>query len=260
MKIRGNPDLDVGAVSLPGGPVGCLLLHGLTGSPPEMSLLGAYLHGQGMSVAIPLLAGHGTRPEELQRVRWQDWVLSAETAWNSLKARCELVFVGGLSLGSLLACHMAALHPEAGGLMAYSPAVKLQNRWLGLAPVLKPFVQQWPKGEDDDLTDPLARTRTWHYASFPTGALHELTKLQRVIRRELPGIRMPLLVVHSTGDTTIAPDAAVYLCSRIGSEEREMITLHNSGHNLLVDTEREAIFARTYGFIAAHAGGRLRKG
>lgn len=254
MKIRGNAHLDPGPVYFAGGSVGCLLLHGLTGSPPEMTLLGRYLQGQGLSVSIPLLAGHGSTPEELNRVRWQDWVLSAETAWNGLKAHCDLVFLGGLSLGSLLACHMAALHPDAGGLLAYSPALLLQNRYLKFAPLFKHFVRQWPKGEDDDLTDPLARTRTWHYATFPTNALHQLLKLQRVVRRELPGIRVPAMIAHSTGDSTIAPESAAFLCQRLGSGAKEMLTLHNSGHNLLVDTEREAIFARTYGFVAAHGG------
>ncbi len=254
MNIRGNAQLDPGSVYLSGGSVGCLLLHGLTGSPPEMALLGHYLHDRGLSVSIPLLAGHGTTPEELNRVRWQDWVLSAEMAWHELRAHCDPVFVGGLSLGSLLTCHMAALHPEAGGMIAYSPAVLVRNHWLRLAPLVKHLVKQWPKGEDDDLTDPLARTRTWHYASFPTGSLHELLKLQRVVRRELPGIHVAAMVVHSTGDSTIAPTAAAYLCEKLGSEAKEMVTLHNSGHNLLVDTEREAIFARTYGFTAAHGG------
>ena len=37
-----------------GGPAGCLLIHGFTGSPPEMRLLGDYLHSRGITVAAPL--------------------------------------------------------------------------------------------------------------------------------------------------------------------------------------------------------------
>ncbi|NLG28085.1 MAG: hypothetical protein GX557_09250, partial [Chloroflexi bacterium] len=205
MKVKGNVRLDPGPVYVSGGAVGCLLLHGLTGSPPEMRLLGEYLCERGLTVSIPLLAGHGTTAEELSRVRWQDWVVSTEAAWNELRRHCSLVFVGGLSLGSLLACHMAALHPEAGGLLVYSPAVKLANRWLGLASILQYVVKQWPKGDDDDMTDPLGRQRTWHYGSFPTHALHQVTKLQGVVRRELPLITVPAMVIYSTGDTTIHP-------------------------------------------------------
>ncbi len=40
--------------------VGCLLIHGLTGSPPEMRLLGDDLAAQGSHCLAPLLPGHGT--------------------------------------------------------------------------------------------------------------------------------------------------------------------------------------------------------
>jgi carboxylesterase len=39
--------LDPSAFFLEGGPVGVLLIHGFTGSPPEMRLIGDYLHHPG---------------------------------------------------------------------------------------------------------------------------------------------------------------------------------------------------------------------
>lgn len=237
--------------------MGCLLLHGFTGSPPEMRLLGEFLNQRGVTVSAPLLAGHGTTPEALSCTRWRDWVASAEEAWGALRQSCTTIVVGGLSMGALLACHMAALHPEAAGLVVYSPAIRLANPWLGLTPVLRWVVRQVPKGENDDHTDPQARQRTWHYGTYPTAGLDELRKLQQGVRRELGRIRVPALVFYSSLDTAIHPGAGQYLFDHLGSEKKELVTLHNSGHILTVDSERESVFARTYGFMVAQAGGRL---
>ena len=53
---------------LPGRSEGVLLLHGFTGSPSEMKLYGAYLQQCGYTVLAIRLAGHGTSPEDLERV------------------------------------------------------------------------------------------------------------------------------------------------------------------------------------------------
>lgn len=51
-----------------GGPIGVLLVHGFTGAPQEMRGLGRFLAENGMTVLGIRLPGHGTRPEDLERV------------------------------------------------------------------------------------------------------------------------------------------------------------------------------------------------
>lgn len=68
-----NPHLDPSAFFLEGGATGVLLLHGYTGSPPEMRQIGDDLHARGCTVSAPLLPGHGATPEALNRWRWTDW-------------------------------------------------------------------------------------------------------------------------------------------------------------------------------------------
>lgn len=52
---------------LAGGPVAALLIHGFTGSPSEMRLLGDHLNRYGLTVLAPLLIARprdpGRRPE-----------------------------------------------------------------------------------------------------------------------------------------------------------------------------------------------------
>ena len=83
-----------------------LLLHGFT-SHPVLTLgpLPERLKEAGWEVRQPALPGHGTRPEDLLKVRFQDWLLAAEEAYLELPEPRGVV---GLSMGGLLAAHLAA--------------------------------------------------------------------------------------------------------------------------------------------------------
>jgi carboxylesterase len=151
-------------------------------------------------------------------------------------------------MGALLTLYLAARHPDLAGAVAYSPATLVADRRSLLAPVLKYLLRQVPKGEDD-LHDPQARSRTWSYDAWPAAGVHELMKLTRQVRR-LPQVSPPLLVVYSTADQTIHPNSAPFTYEQVGSEDKELVTLHNSGHILTVDGEWEAVAEKTYQFFA----------
>ena len=52
-----------------------------------MRPLARFLYGQGYTVAGPLLPGHYTRPEEINRYHWRDWTRAVEDAYRQLAAR-----------------------------------------------------------------------------------------------------------------------------------------------------------------------------
>jgi carboxylesterase len=247
-----HPHLDPSPFFLEGGPLGVLLIHGFTGSPPEMRLVGDYLHRRGFTVSGPLLPGHGTTVEDMNRCLWADWTGHAERALTSLQDRCEMVFVGGLSMGSLLTLYLAAHHPELPGVITYSPAAWPANRLIYLTPILKHLIRKKPKSDDSDLTDPEADLRLWSYEENPAFAAHELLKLIRQVRRLLPQVRCPLLVIQGTFDQAIHPTSARRTYERAGSTDKGLVTLHNSGHCVTVDSEWEFVAEKTYQFIQAH--------
>jgi carboxylesterase len=213
-------------------------------------LLGEYLAARGLHVLGPLLPGHGTVADDLNCVRWQDWVATAQEALARLRQRHRVVFVGGLSMGALVALHLAAARgTEIAGLLLYAPALRVANRMLPLTPLLRHLVAQFPASDSTDLTDPEAPMRLWHYATFPVAGAAQLYRLQRVVRRELGDIRTPALVFYSSQDGTIHPHSAPAVYAGLGSPIKEIVQLEHSGHCMTVDVEREAIFARSYAFI-----------
>jgi len=228
-----------------------LLIHGFPGSTTDVRLLGTFLHERGITVSAPLLPGHGTQPGDLNRVRWQDWTTCVDEALAQLSTHCEVMFIGGLSLGSLITIYVSAHHPELTGIALYSPAVAIRNWLIHLVPLLKHFVPFWPASESDAVA-PEAPGRLWTYDVIPTHGAHEVYKLMKAARRLLPDIVVPAIIFHSTLDQEIAPHSAQLTYERIGSADKELVTLHNSGHNILVDAEWEAVAEKTYEFIHTH--------
>ena len=85
-----NPNLDPSEFYLGGGPVGVMLIHGFTGSPPEMRLIADYLNQRGLTVSGPLLPGHGTSIEDLNKRKWQEWTQYLGKEFSKLKRNAGL--------------------------------------------------------------------------------------------------------------------------------------------------------------------------
>ncbi len=252
-----QPHLDPSGYFLAGGPVGVLLLHGFTGSPTEMRLIADYLHQRGVTVSVPLLPGHGTTVSDCNVCRWTDWTSAAAGALAEVRQSCDTVFVGGLSMGTLISLVLAADNRDLAGVILYSPAVKLAEWRIQLAPVLKAVIPALPKdvNADQDLTDPAATHNLWSYDENPVAAAAELLKLQKQARQGLPQVTSPLLVIHSTLDQSIHRDSACMVYDRVGTPfvDKYLVTLNNSGHNLVVDSEWETVADLSYRFVLKYA-------
>ncbi len=251
-----NAWLDPNPFFFDGGPVGVLLVHGFTGAPPEMRPMGEYLAEQGYAVSGPRLAGHGTTWQEMNRTRWQDWVGSAGVALTQLQARCAQVFVGGLSLGSLITLYLGAHHPEIAGLIPMAPALFATNKLIYLTPIARYLIKKRDKNEeaDNDLTDPEAINQLWSYTVNPVVAAHEVLKLQRSVRRALDRITQPLLIFQGRQDRAVSLKGAPLLYERVRSSDKELVWLENSGHCLTVDSECEAVWQKTHAWMQARSG------
>jgi len=241
--------VDPASFLLPGGRTGLLLIHGFTGAPPELRLLGEHLQRRGLTVAAPLLPGHGTSLQDMNRCRWRDWTGCVEQALAELRQRCSPVFVGGLSMGAVLALHLAARHPRLPGALLYAPALWPANRLLPLTPIARRLLFSWPKPVRSDLQDPRAEDRLWHYDADPLGAAAQLWRGLRQVRRAVPAVRCPLLVVESALDQSLRPGSGRRLLQAVGSHDVELLTLRRAGHCLTADQEWRTVAERSWGFL-----------
>ena len=252
------PNLDPSAYEVAGGRVGVLLIHGYTGSAAETRPMGIYLAERGLTVRCPLLPGHGTHPKDLTRISWQSWADEVESALQDLQARCDAVLVGGISLGSLLTLWLGAQHPEIAGLMTMAPAIRVQNRLIPLTLLLRYLWKYNPLGGmADDLCDPEAAERSWCYDELPLWGASQVYLLQRRVCQALPRIKQPILIFQGRADVHLHPQAAEELHDGVTSSDRTVVWLEKSGHNVLIDGEREAVWARCYDWMKGLLGNQL---
>ena len=232
-----NAHLDGDSFHLAGGPTGILLIHGFTSTTAEVRLLGSFLHEHGYTVSAPLLPGHGSTPEELNRCSRQDWVSAVEHSYQDLASQCEQVILGGASMGSLIAIHLSVHHPEIRALMLYSPALEALSLLdqLGVR-ILAPFV---PYRTKPPVAPSAADSRWKGYTVFPLPAAVQFFHLQYEARRYLPLVRRPILIIQGRNDQRVSPSGPERILNSVQSTLKELHWLPNSGHVVLLDQEWE---------------------
>jgi carboxylesterase len=241
-----NPHLDGKPFFWKAGPIGVLLSHGYTATTAEVRLLAERLHEKGYTVAAPLLAGHGTKPADLNHVTWQDWVASAEESYVQLTAHCERVFVGGESMGGLVALHLASLHPEAAGVLLYAPAIQLM-----MSPLDKIKLQVGSLFLPYTLRETLDTSDKWqgYHPELPLKGIVQLLKFQSTVRASLPQIHQPVIVFQGRKDLTVDSSAGDLILQGVSSRVKELHWMQKSAHAILLDCELDAVTELTLRFI-----------
>jgi carboxylesterase len=265
-------------VFLEGDRRGVLLIHGLTGTPMEMRMLGKGLNKAGFTVHCMQLAGHCGDVEDLLATGWRDWYASVQRAADALRGKVDHFFVGGLSMGALLALKLAADRPDqVDGVGVYGATFRYDGwsipwhaRLSFLLPLMKrfgiartrSFVEQPPYGLRDE------RLRAQVSAAMNSGdstvaglpgnpwhSLADLRELSALVRRQLPEVVSPCLVAHATEDDVASVRNAELVMRRV-SGPAQLLLLEDSYHMITIDRERRTLIDRSVRFFEAIAPAR----
>jgi len=241
-----------------GGGTGCVLIHGLGATPQEMRYLGRELHRRGATVSGIRLSGHGTRPEDLIRVSRDHWIEDAVSACEQMAARVRRVFIGGQSLGALLALVAARdFSGEAEGIILFSPAFVIRKSayqiiapWLRLAALLGMGGIMLGK-RHPEMGDSAALRERVSYPRLPLRAFAELAALQRDARNALVQIWSDhMLVVQSIRDPVSPPGPNQRVIRTFcNALEIETLSLEKSGHVVTADCERHRVASAVSSFM-----------
>jgi carboxylesterase len=228
--------------------IGVLLSHGFTGSPYSMKPFAEHLAGQGYGVAVPRLPGHGTRWQELNTTRWQDWYAVLDAELEKLRMDHDQVFVAGLSMGGCLVLRLAEEHgSDVAGVIVVNPSVSSDDVRLRALPVLQRLVPSLP-GISDDIKKPGVTENA--YDRMPLKALYSLSRLWTVTRSDLAKVTQPLLLFRSTVDHVVEPSSSRRVLEAVSSRDVTETLLDDSYHVAVLDNDAERIFADSAAFIA----------
>ncbi len=230
-----------------GGPVGVLLCHGFTGSPQSLRPWAHRLAEAGYSVSLPLLPGHGTTWQDMNRSRWPEWYATVDVALSQLRGRCETVVVAGLSMGGALALRLAEQRgADVAGLVLVNPAVRIEDPRLRVLPLLRFLLPSLP-AIGGDIKKPgvteLAYERT------PLQALHSMVAMYADIAEALPSVRQPVLLFRSPEDHVVPGTSSQLILDTVSSVDVTEVLCEDSYHVATLDNDAERIFEGSLAFI-----------
>lgn len=237
---------------------GCLLIHGLTGTPANLAPIQQALEAKGYLVKAPLLAGHGIDVATLSRSTWQQWVASAEQALAELKRGADSIYCAGLSMGGLVSLKLAAdsgNNIKALALMGVPIHVDPFYRYF-LIPVIRytPFrwiVRSVPKNFEKAVLDPIGRKEYYEHSlhRMPGPAVFSMQDFVKRVKKDLPKITQPLLLIHGISDQVADPRSVEEIRRAVASNQTKMAMMGRSGHVVTMDYEREIVAERVVEFF-----------
>ena len=227
--------------------IGVLVVHGFTGSPASMRPWAQHLAEAGYAVRMPLLPGHGTRWQELNRTGWSDWYATVNNSFDQLRAECDVAVVVGLSMGGGLSLRLAADRgEELAGAVVVNPAVTTLRKDVRLLPVLKHVVPAFPS-IGNDIKKPGQDEGA--YSATPLRAAASMFAGLKVLYEDLPKIQVPVLLLRSREDHVVDPSTSKALHARLGSRDFTEHILEDSYHVATLDNDAETIFKESVDFI-----------
>ncbi len=237
---------------IPGTAPRVLAFHGFTGTPQEVALVVDVASELGLAAEAPLLPGHGARVSDLAPLRFSDWLAAAETHYARLAADGPVV-VAGLSMGSLLAFHLAANHPESTlGVIAMANAMWLKSPWpawgLKLADRLR-IPDFWMPKSAPDLGDREQRMLHLTYNAQPVRAAISLLRAGEALSEQLHRVKAPTLLLHGALDAVAPASNAGRVSVRLGAIKKRTVILQRSHHILTRDVERDTVRAEISRFL-----------
>lgn len=244
-------------ISVSGGSRGgVLLVHGYTAAPQQLGPWAMAFAQAGFDVEVPLLAGHGTTPEEMVSTTWSDYMASAEACYEKLLAKHRHIFVGGLCMGAVIAIHLGLQHPKttSGMLLLNTPFKSPSGGNAKLLQFLLKTGKQFftwataPVYVDDPEAPALVA-----YDKVPIAPMISIAPVYKDLPNRIPKITCPIIVFTSKLDKNVDPEESEKLNAAAGPVEQ--VLLERSNHVACLDYEKDYMNERSVTFAQSIVDG-----
>lgn len=222
---------------------GCLLIHGWAGSPSEMRPVGEYLAGHGIDVLGVRLAGHGTSLWDLHQYTHHDWIDSASRALTGYLKEKDNVIICGFSMGGVIALRLAAEFagdPRIAGIVTLATPLRFRQGPEARRAFVRRIWRRLLEGRPH-ATNPESTKSLVNYNIVSPRSVIELMRLISGTVPRLGEIHQPILVVQSFGDQTVPAFNAELIYNEVGSAEKSIVWLNESGHMITVDHDADTV-------------------
>jgi acylglycerol lipase len=249
-----------------------VLVHGLHDHPGRYALLAQALVAKGVAVVALDLRGHGASGGARQRVD-----SAAQLVGDVDRVLAEAakrhpgvpLFLYGHSMGGLAAAHVAvkdASQPRLAGVVLSSAALALPpsatdgaRAVVGTLSRLAPGLPLEAIDEAQVVRDPAARAELARDPAIlrtkvPSRTIDTIFDGTDALQALMPGIAVPLLILHGGADRVTPPAGSRTLAQRAGSKDKKLVIYEPAMHSLLQEPEGPAVLAEIVAFVDTRAG------
>jgi len=251
-----------------------ILLHGLCSTSLEVRLFARTLVEHGFRVVIPRVAGYSADHSDTQ-APYERWVEAVMDELDRVQRMHAVVHLCGVSLGATVALAVAAHRPPgiaSLGLISTTLFYDGWNvsRWRFLLPLAfhTPLGRLYAYRETPPFGVKNERVRGWiarqlahsdlssaGASRIPTSRLREADRLIRFVRRTLPHVDVPLLLIHASDDDVASLANARHVAASVSSRVVRELVVHDSYHMITLDNDRDLAALRTIQFFNQAAAG-----
>ncbi len=228
-----------------------VLVHGWTSTPYEMRVLGRQLNKEGFGVDAPLLSGHGTKPESLENVTWEQWKEDVKRACKRVKKQYKKVYVGGMSIGGSLSLHVAANNADVDGLILMSTPYKMKYEKLGIciAYTTRKFINYKKKYYPRLLNPEPSITQLISYQRYPINSAFEAFDAIKQSHKKLHKLTQPTFLIQPQRDHLIAKNSVFEIYNRLSSDKKEIRLIKKASHNFMGNGKHKQVFDDVVKFV-----------
>jgi alpha-beta hydrolase superfamily lysophospholipase len=246
------------------------IVHGFAEHSGRYAYTAEALARRGYAVHALDLRGHGRSEGDRAYVRSaNEYLLDVRAFLERVRERAagRPVFLLGHSLGGAIVALALCVEPPgvrgallSGAVLPVAPTLGSRiQRWIALAlGRLAPRLPTIKLKSSDVSRDP---EQVAKYDSDPlnyrgrirAGLAAAMTRAVDRIKRDVPQIRMPLLIMHGTADALANPDGSIAFYERVASADKTLKLYEGLYHEILNEPERDQVIAD----IAAWMDARL---
>ncbi len=228
--------------TLDGNPDECIfMIHGFTGSAPELYPLAKLLNEKGYSVMVHALPGHGTSSlEALRKTSAKDWMNSVKEGYEKATKKYKKVYVFGYSMGGALAITLIKEH-TLDGLILCEPALIPSNKFAWVSKILRftPMKIEWG-GEAPSYPD--HAEKYWHGQSgYYLKSASDLLTVSKKAKKLVSQILCPVMMTWAEKDESIAKKGVDLIAEKAPSNIKTYKTYPNNTHHLPSEPEKESL-------------------
>ncbi len=200
-----------------------LLFHGLNDSTYVWVDMANSLSARGFDVRAVLLPGHGSHPDEMLEISYKTWLKAARKhlqLWNQDETP---IYLGGFSLGGVIATILALEYADIAGLFLVSPAyeskLKKWLRWSWVYAKFEPYMFGGLIIEDNPTK----------YNSIPINSATQYYNMTKYLKRHWQThlLKMPVLAVITMQDSVVDVEYVRDIFQRRFTSDKKRLLIYN---------------------------------